>query len=141
MQDDDLDEIMRIELKAYPYPWTRGIFSDCLRVGYCCWVLEVDDRLVGYGVMSIGVGEAHVLNICVDPQQQRKGYGHVILEHLIGIARRHDMEMCLLEVRPSNTAAVALYHASGFNEVGVRKNYYPDENGREDALILARNIR
>jgi ribosomal-protein-alanine N-acetyltransferase len=91
--------------------------------------------------MSIGVGEAHVLNICVDPQQQRKGYGHVILEHLIGIARRHDMEMCLLEVRPSNTAAVALYHASGFNEVGVRKNYYPDENGREDALILARNIR
>jgi ribosomal-protein-alanine N-acetyltransferase len=141
MQEDDLDEIMRIELKAYPYPWTRGIFSDCLRVGYCCWVLEVDETLVGYGVMSIGVGEAHILNICVDPQQQRQGYGHTILEHLIGIARRHDTEMCLLEVRPSNTAAVALYHASGFNEVGMRKNYYPDENGREDALILARNLR
>jgi ribosomal-protein-alanine N-acetyltransferase len=140
MQPDDLDDIMRIELQAYPYPWTRGIFSDCLRVGYCCWVLEADEKIVGYGVMSIGVGEAHILNVCVDPQQQRQGYGCVILEHLLGIARRHATEVCLLEVRPSNVAAVALYHACGFNEVGVRKNYYPHDDGREDALILARNL-
>ena len=140
MQNDDLDDIMRIELQAYPYPWTRGIFSDCLRVGYCCWVLEVDEEIVGYGVMSIGVGEAHILNVCVDPQRQRHGFGRVVLEHLLGIAQRHGTEICLLEVRPSNTAAVALYHACGFNEVGVRKNYYPDDHGREDALILARNL-
>ena len=140
MRQDDIEKVMNIETVAYPYPWTRGIFSDCLRVGYCCWVLDIDNVVAGYGIMSMGVGEAHILNVCVDQVFQRQGYGKALIEHLVELARRHEAEMCLLEVRPSNVAAVSLYHACGFNEVGLRKNYYPDQNGREDALILARSL-
>lgn len=140
MRQEDLDRVMAIEAVAYPYPWTRGIFSDCLRVGYCCWVLDIAGVVGGYGVMSMGVGEAHILNVCVAPEYQCRGHGRALIEHLVGLARRHEAEMCLLEVRPSNLAAVNLYHGCGFNEVGLRKNYYPDENGREDALILARSL-
>jgi len=134
----DLDQIIPIEQKAYPYSWSRGIFSDCLRVGYYCQVMEMDSFIVGYAVMSKGVGESHLLNLCIDPYLQGKGLGQQMLEYLIEAARRMHSEMLLLEVRPSNTAAVSLYDKAGFNTVGSRNNYYPDGEGREDALILAR---
>ena len=140
MRVEDVDEVMKVELAAYPYPWTHGIFRDCLRVGYSCWLIEEEDSIVAYGVMSSAVGEAHILNICVDENIRRRGFGRAMLEHLVGLARQHDNEVCLLEVRPSNEAAISLYHDYGFNEVGTRKNYYPEDKGREDALILALNL-
>ena len=140
MRELDLPVIMGIENRVYPYPWTVGIFRDCLRVGYCCWVYEIGNEIAGYGVMSVAVGEAHVLNLSVKPESQRKGLGRKILAHLIDLARRHNADTLLLEVRPSNGAALALYHSLGFNEVGVRKAYYPDANGKEDALILAKSL-
>jgi ribosomal-protein-alanine N-acetyltransferase len=137
MAEDDLPEIMEIERSAYPFPWTAGILRDCIRVGYTCLVYEIGSVIHGYAVMSVAVGEAHILNLCVRPQSQGQGLGRKLLMHIIALARRHGADTLLLEVRPSNLAALNLYQAIGFNEVGVRKNYYPAEQGREDALILA----
>jgi ribosomal-protein-alanine N-acetyltransferase len=140
MQREDLDDIMVIEQQVYEFPWTQGIFRDCMRVGYQCTVLEHRDRLAGYCVMSSAVGESHVLNVSVDQPQQGMGFGRILLEHMIETAYKQKSEVVLLEVRPSNRAALHLYHKLGFNEVGIRKEYYPADNGREDALILARTL-
>lgn len=137
MTDADLPDIMEIERAAYPFPWTAGILRDCIRVGYNCWVYEIDSVIYGYGVMSVAAGEAHILNLCVRPESQGQGLGRKLLTHIIALARRHGADTLLLEVRPSNLAALKLYQNMGFNEVGVRKGYYPAEQGREDALILA----
>ena len=137
MTDKDIDKVMSIEQRAYSHPWTAGIFRDCMRVGYYCQVIVVDGEIVGYGVLTLGAGEAHVLNLCVDPDLQGRGLGRAMLEHLLDAARRLHADTVLLEVRPSNKAALHLYQAVGFSEVGVRNAYYPDHDGREDALILA----
>ena len=140
MHEGDVRTVMDIERRAYQFHWTEGIFRDCLRVGYCCWVMELAGSVTGYGIMSLVVGEAHLLNICVAPEWQRQGYGQHLLEHFMELARERGAGQMFLEVRLSNSAAIALYRAQGFNEVGMRKNYYPGENGREDALILAKDL-
>lgn len=137
MAEDDLYSIMEIEQRVYPYPWTHSIFQDCLHVGYCCWIYQEYGMLLAYGIMSIGAGEAHILTLCVRPEYQRKGLGKMMLLHLLQMARDHKVETILLEVRPSNNTAVELYRKLGFNEVGHRHDYYPNDDGREDALIMA----
>ena len=137
----DLDDVMRVELAMYPFPWTRRIFEDCLRVGYRCHVGEVEGVFAGYGIMSTGAGEAHVLNLCVAEEFQRRGLGREILRVLLAEADMLNVSDVFLEVRPSNTGAIALYEQMGFNQVGVRKHYYPTENGREDAIIFAASLR
>ena len=140
MQEADLSEVLEIERQSYPYPWTRTIFSDCMRTGYSCWVVGRNGGIEGYGVISVAVGESHLLNICVCPESQQQGIGRKLLRHLISIARRHDAEVVFLEVRVSNESARALYEDEGFNELGTRREYYPTAGGREDALILARTL-
>lgn len=140
MRGTDLDVVLAIERAAYPFPWSEAIFRDCLRVGYCCWVLEVEQAVIGYGIMQVAAGESHLLNLCVHPAYHRQGFGRTLLDRLLTLAREHHADITLLEVRPTNVAAVALYHTLGFNEVGVRRAYYPDHGGKEDALILARSL-
>lgn len=135
----DLREVDAIEKRSYPYPWSSGIFRDCLQAGYCCRV-AVADVLAGYAVMSTGSGEAHILNLCIAAQRRRSGLGKQLLAHLVEEALAAGSEQLFLEVRPSNTAARKLYQKAGFCRLGVRPNYYPDRNGREDALILARDL-
>jgi len=137
---DDLDAVMEIESRAYDFPWTQGIFRDCLRVGYCCWCYEIDGLIQGYGVMSVAAGESHILNISVRPESQRQGIGSKLMKHFLQLARRHDADTVMLEVRPSNKLAIKLYEKLGFNEIGVRRNYYPAHQGREDALLLALSL-
>lgn len=137
MREADVPVVIAVERRAYYSPWTETIFRDCLRVGYSCWVLEQESALLGYGVLSAAVGEAHLLNLCVAPEYQGKGYGRRLLTHFIDVARGHSAEAMFLEVRPSNHAAIALYESVGFNQVGSRRDYYPAPKGREDALIFA----
>ena len=137
MRDGDLDTVMRIEVRAYPFPWTAGIFRDCLRAAYPAWVLVEDQRIIGYGVLSVAAGEAHVLNVCIDPDDQGRGHGRRLLRTLVRAARGQGAQRVFLEVRPSNPNAIALYHDEGFNEIGRRPRYYPAHDGREDAIVMA----
>jgi len=140
MRDEDVAGVMLVETAAYPFPWTEGIFLDCLRVGYRCWVAEWDGEIVGYGVMSVAAGECHILNLCVHPQLQRQGFGRRMLRGLLALGRERKVDTAFLEVRGSNRSAVGLYAAEGFCEVGVRRGYYPAADGREDAVIMARAL-
>jgi len=133
---EDLDRIMEIENAAYPFPWSKGIFSDCLRVGYECHGLQLDGLLAGYLIQTHFAGEAHILNLCVDPPWQRRRLGGLLLEQSIRLARNADCSCVFLEVRPSNKAGLALYGARGFYIVGERPDYYRSEEGREAALVM-----
>lgn len=138
MRGEDLDAVMAIEQRAYPFPWTRGIFIDCLASGYSAWVLEHGRQIIGYGLLSVAADEAHVLNVCVDPLVQSRGHGRLLLRALLDSARKHRAQRVFLEVRPSNPKAIALYQSEGFNEIGRRPRYYPAaNNGREDAIVMA----
>ncbi|MGH8283730.1 MAG: ribosomal protein S18-alanine N-acetyltransferase [Gammaproteobacteria bacterium] len=137
MREEDVRAVMVIEKHAYQFHWNEGIFRDCLRVGYGCWIMELGGGIGGYGILSLVVGEAHLLNVCVAPEWQHQGYGRLLLEHFIELARERGAYQMLLEVRPSNQPALRLYHARGFEESGLRRNYYPGAHGREDALILS----
>jgi ribosomal-protein-alanine N-acetyltransferase len=140
MRDSDLDAVLAIEQRAYAFPWTRGIFRDCLRADYPAWVLERDRTLIGYGVLSVAADEAHVLNVCAAPDVQGQGHGKRMLRALLQVARGRGARRVFLEVRPSNHNAIALYHAEGFNEIGRRPRYYPAANGREDAIVMAMEL-
>jgi [ribosomal protein S18]-alanine N-acetyltransferase len=136
MRSEDLDRVMQIEPHLYSHPWTRGNFSDSLQAGYSCWVMECAGELAGYGVLMIGVREAHLLNISIAGEWQAKGYGRTFLEHFIAMARHYEAEHLLLEVRPSNLPARRLYASMGFQEITVRRGYYPAASGREDAILM-----
>lgn len=140
MLESDLDTVVAIEEAIYPFPWTRGIFYDCLNIGYLCRVLEVKEKIVAYSVMSVAVGESHLLTIVVPENEQGKGYGRRMLNEMIQQAVSDNASTMYLEVRASNKSAIQLYHQRGFNELGIRSNYYPAEQGREDALILALDL-
>lgn len=133
----DLPAIMAIERRAYEFPWTTGIFTDCLRVGYTAWGLEEFATLRAYCITSIAAGEAHILNLCVDPSYQGLGLGGRLLGRMLDLARKRQVERVLLEVRPSNEQAMALYHRHGFSKVGERRGYYPAQGGREDAVVMS----
>lgn len=136
MRLEDIDALIKIERAAYPYPWTLGNFRDCLDSGYSTWVGEIEGELASYWVMMLAVGEGHILNCCIAPAWQSRGFGYSLMQHLIDVARRHVTEILYLEVRPSNTRAVNLYQRLGFDSIGLRRNYYPADQGREDALVM-----
>ena len=136
MRPVDLDALIKIERASYPYPWTLGNFRDSLDSGYSCWVGEIEGSLAGYWVMMLVVDEGHILNCCVAPAWQGRGFGRLLVEHLITTARRHASAALYLEVRPSNTRAVNLYEHLGFESLALRRNYYPADQGREDALVM-----
>lgn len=140
MHRGDLMHVIGVEKEAYAHPWTLGIFRDCLRVGYKCWVVELDNRIIGYGILLIASSEAHILNICIHPQYQARGLGRELLHFLIEQCQKTGSDMVLLEVRESNKGAIALYLSAGFHELGVRRDYYPADEGRENAVILAKYI-
>ncbi len=140
LAENDLDQVMAIELAAYPYPWTRGIFHDCLRVGYECWGMFSGTRLAGYFVLTHAAGECHLLNLCVEPSRQREGLGSILLEHATRLAQVRGCRRMFLEVRPSNPAALALYRKNGFEKIGQRPDYYTADEGREDAVVMALDL-
>lgn len=140
MDPNDLERISRIELASYEHPWSLGNFRDSLHAGYSAWVREADGEVIGYYVMMAAAGEAHLLNLTIAPNWRRHGLGRDLLEHCLERARDHHAENLFLEVRVSNTGAIALYHDSGFVDLAVRQAYYPAREGREDALIMKREL-
>ena len=137
----DLDRVHEIEQSAYPYPWTAGIFADCFKVGYHCSGLQVGPTLIGYAIQSQAAGESHLLNLCVDPIWQGMGYGSLLLEHAIRVAKNLGCGGMFLEVRPSNPVGIGLYERRGFVTLGRRPDYYRSDDGREDAIIMNLNLQ
>jgi [ribosomal protein S18]-alanine N-acetyltransferase len=137
MEHTDLPSVLEIEALNYEFPWPEGIFKDCLRtMTYTNWVMDAqDDMIVGYCIISVAACEAHIMNISVNPVHQRLGAGRKMLEHMIEYARARA-EKIYLEVRPTNLAAIQLYRNFGFIEIGIRKDYYPAKDGREDAIMF-----
>ena len=136
----DVHEVLAVEQDIYAHPWTLGNFRDSLRAGYSCWVMECDGPLVGYGVLMVGVQEAHLLNLSVTRGWQRRGFGRRLLHHFIDLARSYEAQRMFLEVRPSNVAARGLYADSGFRQLYVRRGYYPAEGGPEDAILMGLDL-
>ena len=137
MVHDDLSSVSDIERRSYDFPWSHGVFRDCLLAGYTCIVLERGDFLAGYGILSVAAGEAHVLNLCVDPHYRRLGYGDRLLDEMLQRAKAASVKEVFLEVRPSNVNALSLYRKKGFRQIAHRRAYYQARYGREDAAVLS----
>ncbi|MCH7834515.1 MAG: ribosomal protein S18-alanine N-acetyltransferase [Proteobacteria bacterium] len=140
MTHEDMGFVSDIERRSYEYPWSHGVFRDCLLAGYQCIVLDRDERVAGYGILSIAAGEAHILNLCVDPSYRSHGYGERLLDEILFRARAASVREIFLEVRPSNQTALALYRKKGFHIVSNRPAYYQAQAGREDAAVLVKKL-
>ncbi len=140
MVHDDLAQTSDIERRSYDFPWSHGVFRDCLLAGYNCIVIERPDVVVGYAILSVAAGEAHILNLCVDPSYRHLRYGEHLLDEILQRARRAEVNEIFLEVRPSNAAALALYKKKGFHNITQRPAYYQAKEGREDAAVLCKNL-
>lgn len=142
LHESQLGEVLDIERRAYAFPWTEGIFRDCLKAGYAAWALHERSGgpLLAYAFMTMAVGEAHILNLAVDPLCRRRGLARFLLGHLLQVARAAHSTIVLLEVRRSNKAAIRLYQGFGFQQIGTRRGYYPGHEQREDAFVLALDL-
>ncbi len=137
---EDISAVIQLENEVYQFPWTDRIFKDCIRVGYDCWLAHLGNTVVAHAVISIAAGESHILNLSVTRNHQGKGIGKQFIQFLLNIARNKRAQIMMLEVRPSNIRAINCYSSAGFNEIGCRKDYYPAPNGKEDALLFAKQI-
>ena len=140
MKHEDLAHVSDIERRSYDFPWSHGVFRDCLLAGYQCFVLAHNDEVAGYGILSIAAGEAHILNLCVDPTYRSHGYGERLLDDILFRARTSSVREIFLEVRPTNSYALSLYKKKGFHQVTNRPAYYQAREGREDACVLAKKL-
>jgi len=136
----DLDAVVAAESRIHPFPWTRGNFSDSLAAGHGAWLAREEGQMIGYALMMQAVDEVHLLNISILPEIQRGGRGSALLNHLVDWARAHAAKRMLLEVRPGNVAGQRFYKLNGFVEIGRRRDYYQTHEGREDAIVMARDL-
>lgn len=141
MAHDDLAQVSDIERRSYEFPWSHGVFRDCLLAGYTCIVVERRELVVGYGILSVAAGEAHILNLCVDPMYRKLGYGDRLLDEILLRARQAEVNQIFLEVRPSNESAISLYQKKGFRQIAFRPAYYQAHKGREDAAVLSKVLK
>lgn len=132
----DLDEVIVIEKEVFLFPWTRGNFGDSISSRYHCYVLELGGHIFGYGVMTIGLDEAHLLTLSVTAGWQQEGWGEKLLQHFLCLAKEHHARSVYLEVRKSNLGAARLYERIGFTRIATRSGYYPAMGGREDAIVM-----
>ncbi|MHB1949438.1 MAG: ribosomal protein S18-alanine N-acetyltransferase [Gammaproteobacteria bacterium] len=140
LQETDLPQLLVIENLTQIAPWSEDIFKRCWQGGYSGWVIEQENQVVAFILATLRVGETHILNLCVHPSFQRRGYGRELLLHVLAVAKSKGDGMAILEVRRSNISAIQLYEQQGFIKIGERKNYYPAQKGREDALVFAKDL-
>lgn len=137
----DLVLVSDIERRSYTFPWSHGVFRDCLLAGYSCIVVDHGELVVAYGILSVAAGEAHILNLCVDSDYRQLGYGNRLLDEILMRARRAEVKEIFLEVRPSNKSAIALYQKKGFRQITYRPAYYQAREGREDAAVYSKVLK
>jgi len=136
MQLDDLNTVYQLEITNYPIPWSKGVIKDCIQSDYHSILLKCKEKIIGYAFLMTAYDESHLLNMCIDKSQQGKGLGRKLLKYLENICIYSQSTSFLLEVRKSNPIAHSLYQSFGFEEIGLRKNYYRTLDGREDAIVM-----
>ena len=141
MAHEDIAQVSDIERRSYAFPWSHGVFRDCLLAGYHCIAIDREDLVVGYSVLSIAAGEAHILNLCVDHSYRELGYGELLLDEILVRTVNAEVREIFLEVRPSNEKAIALYLKKGFHQIADRPAYYQATEGREDAAVLSKILQ
>ena len=141
MGHEDIAQVSDIERRSYDFPWSHGVFRDCLLAGYHCTVIVREHVVVGYAILSVAAGEAHILNLCVDPNYRELGFGERLLDEILKMADAAEVREVFLEVRPSNEKAIALYRKKGFRQIANRPAYYQATDGREDAAVLAKTLK
>ena len=140
MNHDDLSMVSDIERRSYEFPWSHGVFHDCLLAGNQCLALIREGHVAGYAILSVAAGEAHILNLCTDPEFRALGYGERLLDELMYRARSASVREIFLEVRPTNETAIGLYRKKGFHQIAARPAYYQARDGREDASVLVKKL-
>ncbi len=140
MQISDLDTVMKIECENYPVPWTKGIMKDCINAGYHCILIKNNNQIMGYAFLMTSYDESHLLNMCVAQKYHGQGIGRRLLIYLENICIYSCSKLFLLEVRESNVVAHGLYKSHGFEQIGIRKNYYKCIQGRENAIVMTKPI-
>lgn len=138
--ESDLGELLPIEEIAHIAPWTAETFERCFLMGYPGWVIENQNKVIGFIIATMNVGECHILNVCIHPAYQNQGFGLQLIQYFLSRAKESDVGIVFLEVRRSNHPAIHLYQKLGFHKIGERKNYYPAEWGKEDALVFAKDL-
>lgn len=140
LHKSDIEQMLLIENAVHIAPWTEETFRICFRTGYECWGIEQDKKIIGFIVLSLHIGECHILNVCVAHAKQRQGWGKQLLDHAMTRARQTGAGIVYLEVRRSNSRAISLYKKAAFHLIGERKDYYPTVAGQEDALVFAKSL-
>lgn len=140
MKLSDLKTVYKLEKRNYPVPWSKGVVKDCIKSDYHSIILKSDDEIIAYAFLMTAYDEAHLLNMCVDKSQQGKGYGRKMLRYLENICRYNHCKTFLLEVRESNPIAQNLYKSFGFTQIGIRKNYYKCTKGKENAIVMRKQL-
>lgn len=140
LSENDFSELLIIEALSHIAPWDRGTFERCWQAGYQGWVIEYNNKIIGFIIITLYAGESHILNIAIHPDFRSQGFGQQLLEHALAIAKSKGANIAFLEVRKSNDSAISLYQKLGFVQIGERKAYYPDKSGREDALVFAKDL-
>ena len=146
MKESDIDNVYTIETSVHIAPWSRDILRDCVLVGYDCRVLEINNGdspiLGGYIISRISNNSCHILNICIAKPLQSKGLGRKLLQTVLySLTKFTDTSSVVLEVRPSNLSALHLYQSMGFESAETKKDYYKDEHGVEDAILLKKILQ
>ena len=139
--EQDIETVLDIERESNPFPWTINNFKDCLNKGYYSLVLKEDKKVIGFAILSVSTEESHLLNIGLTSAKRGQGLGRDLLEKMVIAAEVMGSKEMFLEVRISYTVAIVLYKALDFKEVGLRKNYYRLEEGREDAILMSKSLK
>lgn len=144
MHEADVDAVYAIESAVHLTPWSRDVLHDCVIVGYDCRVLEKiqgdEQTIIGYSICRYSLDSCHILNLCIAKPMQHKGYGKIMLSSLLRSLAKPNIHTVSLEVRPSNKAALKLYQHCGFEKGDVKKDYYHDSHGKEDAWVLVKHL-
>lgn len=146
MSESDLDAVYDIEKNAHISPWSREILLQCIVIGYDCRVIEImatnKTFIGGYIIIRHSDSIGHILNLCIAKSFQSKGYGRALLVSVIqSFSELCHIKSLVLEVRPSNSAAIHLYHSLGFEQVDIKKGYYNEGIVIEDAILLRKILR
>jgi ribosomal-protein-alanine N-acetyltransferase len=139
---NDIHTLMPIEKACHSHPWSEKTFTSCIGGRYFGDYLQINNTLVGFYIGEYVAGEATLMDICVSPEQQGKGYGKILLEHFFKQAKQLNNTLIWLEVRAKNISAQMMYINHGFTETGRRTGYYPSATGfgYEDAIVMKKTF-